>query len=255
MSIHPTAVIDPSAKIGKGVQIGPFCLIGPGAEISDDCTIGAYTQIDWTRLGPQCKIGAKTILGGDPQMHGWTPVESWVTIGAGTFINEMVVIHRSKEENKATSIGPGCYIMTQTHVGHDCTLGADVTLTSLAGLAGHVEVGDRAVIGGALGIHQFVRIGTMAMVGGMSRVSQDVAPYFTVAGIPARAHGLNAYAMKKYKTKPSRRKELKHAYKLLVRSGLSLSGAMEKIREELSCDGEIGQLIQFIDTSERGIIL
>ncbi|MBI4827518.1 MAG: hypothetical protein HY804_01695 [Nitrospinae bacterium] len=182
-------------------------------------------------------------------------MDSWVKVGEGAFINEMTIVHRSMYEGGATTIGPRCYVMSQVHIGHDCALDEQVTVTTLAGLSGHVRVGPRAVIGGAAGVHQFVRIGEMAMVGGMSRIVQDVAPFFTVAGAPARAEGLNTYALKKYSIPPAERLELKRAYKTLVRSGLSLSGAIEAIRGAQPQTGPVERLLAFLSESERGVTL
>lgn len=255
MSVHKTALVDPACELGKNVEIGPFAIVGPKAVIEDGCKIGPYAQVDWARIGAGCYVGSKSVVGGDPQIYDWPHVESWVTVGAGTFINEMTAIHRSMYEGKATSIGDGCYIMSQSHIGHDCNLGAGVTVTTLAGLSGHVEVGDHAVIGGAAGIHQFVRIGSFAMVGGMSRIVQDVAPFFTVAGSPARAEGLNTYALRKHNIKPTERRNLKSAYKSLVRSGLSLSGAISEISDNLPLEGVVKTLVDFLRSTDRGITL
>lgn len=253
--IHATSVIDQTARIGKDVSIGPFCVIGPRAVIGDGCRISSGARIDWARLEPGCYIGANTIVGGDPQIYDWKPVESWVEIGSGTFINELVAVHRSMYEGKSTRIGDNCYIMSQCHIGHDCLLGNEVTVTTLAGLSGHVEVGDYAVIGGAVGIHQFVRIGSMAMIGGMTRLVQDVAPYFTVSGVPAASHGLNSYALRKRKTPPEERDALKKAYKLLTRSGLPVTEAVERIEKELPENASMKILLDFVKSSERGITL
>jgi UDP-N-acetylglucosamine acyltransferase len=253
--IHPTAIIDPKAQISPDVVIGPFCVIGPNVTLAGGCVIGQRVSMDWTRASEGVKIGANTIIGGDPQVYGWKSVPSWVEIGPGAFINELSVVHRSAYEGGATAVGPACYIMTQTHIAHDCILGREVTLTSFAGFAGHVEVGDYAVIGGATAIHQFARIGTMAMVGGMSRISQDVPPYFTVAGSPAQAHGLNLYALKKRGVKPAERLALKKAFHILARSGLLLAEALRVIEETVEPLATVKNLVQFARSSKRGLTL
>ena len=253
--IHPTAIIDPSATIGERVDIGPFSVIGANTKIGDGTIIGAGVGIDWTTIGPGCRVGANTVIGGDPQYDNWENTPSWVDIGANTRINELVIIHRSIYEGKSTSIGEECHIMSQTHIGHDCRFGRGVILTSLAGLSGHVEVGDWAVIGGAAVVHQFCRIGTMAMVGGMTRVVQDVAPFFTVVGNPASAHGLNSFAFKKRGIPKEERSGLKKAYKILVRSKLPLADALTKIESELPQIGAVAQLVEFIKLFKRGVTL
>ncbi len=255
MPIHPTAIVDPSAEIANGVDIGPFCLIGPKVRVAEGCRIGPYTQINWTELGKECILGSKVILGTDPQSYNWTPVDSWVKIGDGAFINDCASIHRSTLEGESTWIGEGCYIMSQTHIGHDCVLGREVTVTTLAGLSGHVEMEDYSVIGGAAVVHQFVRVGKMAMIGGQSRIVQDVPPYFTVVGVPAVASGLNTYALKKYGMAPEQRKQLKTAYRTLVRSGLSVKNALAKIMDEQPDTDPVGDLVEFIKKSSRGLTL
>ncbi len=148
--IHPTAFVDPSARLGNDVEIGPFAIVGPDVEIGDGCRIGPRATLQWTRMGKGTFVGANSIVGGDPQFYKWKPVPSWVEVGDNVFINELVAIHRSGYEGKSSVIGDGCYIMTQSHIAHDCILGKEVTITTLAGLSGHIEVGDYAVIGGAV---------------------------------------------------------------------------------------------------------
>lgn len=254
-AIHVTAVVDPAAAIGDGVEIGPFCVIGPNVTIGADARIGAGARVDWARLGPGVRIGANSIVGGDPQIYGWKSVESWVEVGEGSLINELSAVHRSMYEGGVTRIGPGCYIMTQSHIGHDCRLGKEVTVTTLAGLSGHVEVDDYAVIGGAVGVHQFVRIGTMAMVGGMTRLVQDVPPYFMVSGVPAAARGLNTYALRKRGVGSEERTALKKAFRILARRGLPLPEAIRIMETELAAEGPVAALIDFVKNSGKGLTL
>ncbi|MGK7346557.1 MAG: acyl-ACP--UDP-N-acetylglucosamine O-acyltransferase [Candidatus Nitrospinota bacterium M3_3B_026] len=254
-AMHETAAVDPAAVIGDGVEIGPFCVIGPNVKIGAGARIGAGAQVDWARLGAGARIGANSIVGGDPQIYGWKSVESWVEVGEGSLINELTAVHRSMYEGGATRIGPGCYIMSQSHIGHDCQLGKEVTVTTLAGLSGHVVVGDYAVIGGAVGVHQFVRIGAMAMVGGMTRLVQDVPPYFMVSGVPAEARGLNTYALKKRGVRPKERAALKKAFNILARRGLPLPDAVRALESEVPAEGPVASLIDFVKSSERGLTL
>lgn len=255
IGIHPTAIVDSGATIGADVSIGPFTVIGPQVTIGDGATLGARVSLDWTRLGKNCYVGDNTVIGGDPQFLGWKNVPSWVEIGANTKINELVVINRSIYENKSTNIGEDCLIMSQSHIGHDCRLGRGVIFSSLAGLSGHVEIDDYAVIGGAAVVHQFIRIGAMTMVGGMTRVVQDVAPYFTVAGNPAAAHGLNVYALKQRKVPKEERSALKKAYRLLAKSKLPLPEAILRIEEEVSTKGAVAELVEFVKNTKKGLTL
>ncbi len=253
--IHHTAIIDPKAQISPDAVIGPFCVIGPEVTLADGCVVGERATINWTKAEAGVKIGANTIIGGDPQVYNWKSVPSWVEIGPGAFINELTAVHRSMYENGMTLIGPACYVMTQTHIGHDCRLGREVTVTTLAGLSGHVVVDDYAVIGGAVGIHQFTRIGTMAMIGGMGRVAQDVPPYFLVEGSPARARGLNVYALKKRGVNPAERRALKKAFHVLARSGLTVPEALRMIEETVEPFATVKNLVEFARGAKRGLTL
>lgn len=255
LKIDELAAIHPAAQIGQDVAIGPFSVIGPNVTIGDGCVIGSGVNIDWTRMGHGCRVGPNTILGGDPQVVDWEPLESWLIIGSNVKINELATIHRSMYENGETTIGDNSYVMAQSHIGHDCKLAEGVVMTSLAGFSGHVEVGKHAVIGGGAVAHQHVRIGEMAMVGGLARIVQDVAPYFTVTGVPAEAVGLNSYALKKYNFSKADRANLKKAYKLLVRSKLPLSEAIERIEKEIPMEGATLALVEFVKNSKRGITL
>ena len=253
MPIHPTAIVDPNAKLGDGVEVGPFVTIGPNAEIGAGSVISAYAMVNWTLIGKNSKVGAKSIIGGDPQIYEWQKCPSWVKIGDGVTINELTAIHRSMYEGKSTTIGDGCYIMTQVHVGHDCQLGKEVTLTTFSGLSGHVEIDDYAVIGGATGIHQFVRIGSMSMVGGMSKVIKYVLPFFTVTGNPCMPHGLNTLALKKRGVSIQERKEIKEAYKIIVREGLTSKAALEKLTAKGLTSPAASKIISFMKSSRRGL--
>jgi len=253
--IHETAIIDPAAKIGADVNIGPFSVVGSNVEIGAGCDIGPRVSIHWTQLGDGCHVGANSVVGGDPQIYNWESVESWVKIGAGSVVNELTVIHRSMYEGGVTLLGDSCYIMAQCHVGHDCVLGNGVTVTTLAGLSGHIEIGDHATIGGAVGIHQFVRIGAMAMIGGMSRLTQDIPPYFTVAGAPPKSYGLNTYALKKHDVPPSEIAVLKKVYRILARSSLTVENATSRIEREFVDSVMAKNLVEFIKNARRGLVL
>ncbi len=255
--IHKTAIIDQSATIGEDVSIGAYSTVGPGVTIGDNCYIGARAGVRYTKMGEGCVIGDNSLIGGDPQIYDWRPVDSFVELGAGTVVNELSVVHRSMREGGATTTGERCYIMAQVHVGHDCKLGNEVTVTTLAGLSGHVTADDFAVIGGAAGIHQHVRVGTMAMVGGMTRLVQDVPPYFMVVGSPAKAHGLNAFALKKRGVAPAERLLLRKAYRILTKKEPkpTLPDAVKEIETQLGATGHAKTLLDFIACSKRGLTL
>ncbi len=251
---HSSAIIDPSSEIADDVKVGAYAVIGANVSIDAGSVIGTHAVIDNSVIGKNCFVGSHCVLGGDPQIYGWESVSSSVHIADNVVINELSVIHRSMYEGKTTRIGENCYVMAQSHIGHDCILGQGVTLTTLAGLSGHVQVGDYAVIGGSAGVHQFVRIGTMAMVAGMIKLVQDLPPYFLAEGSPARSRGLNSYALKKYGIHRDERLALKRAFRILT-SRLPIPAAALKIEKEIGKEGAVGEVLSFILDSKRGLTL
>lgn len=256
MSIHAAAIIDKDAQIGENVSIGAFTQIGPNVVIGDNVEIGSNAIIERCCIGKDCLVGHGTIIGGVPQSLGIDRnIDSTVQIGERNTIGEYVTIHRGSKIGGATKIGDENYIMSMTHIGHDCLMCNNTIVTTFAGFSGHVYVGDRAMIGGNAGVHQFVRIGEMAMVGAMCKVVKDVPPYFMVEGIPASARALNIVGLKRNSLDGSAISAIKKAYRLICRSQFNLSQAVEKIEEELEATDEIKNLLKFIEESERGVTL
>jgi UDP-N-acetylglucosamine acyltransferase len=255
VEIHPAAVVHPKAELGSGVRVGPFAVIGPNVQIGEGTEIGPHAVLEGQlEIGPRCQIFAGAILGFPPQDLKYKPgTPSGVRIGADTIIREYATIHRSSVEDGLTVIGDGCFIMASSHVAHDCRVGNGVILTGFSGLTGFVEVEDRAVISGLTGVHQFVRIGTLAYVGGCSRLAQDVPPYFLVEGNPAEVRGVNVVGLRRAQMSPEIRLDLQRAYKILYRSGHSVTRAVEIIRAELAPSPPVNHLVEFIVASKRGI--
>ncbi len=253
MSIHPTAIIHKDAKIGPGVQVGPFSIINADVEIGARCIIGSHVWLDHARVGEGTKIGAQTLIGGDPQMLRWSDVPSLVRIGKNNDIRELVTIHRSRNENGETALGDGNFIMSNTHIGHDCLIGNNTIITTYAGLSGSVTVHDFAIIGGQAGVHQFVRIGEMAMVGGMARIVQDVAPFMLAEGSPADMRSTNAVGLKRKGFSDKARANIKEAFKILFKSGLSLKSSRLKLAEMPDDSGEMKKILDFVNSTTRGL--
>lgn len=252
--IHSTAIISDGARIGKDVTIGAYSVIGSDVEIGDGTVIGPHVVIDgWTKIGKECEIYQFASIGAksqDLKTHG---EKSFVTIGDRTCIRECVTVHRATGEGETTSIGSDCLLLATVHIAHNCVVGNHVIMSNAAMLSGHVQVEDRAVIGGMTGVHQFVKIGRNAMVGGMSRLTQDVVPYTIVNGIPARVFGLNQVGISRAGIPVESRRRLKQAYKLLYRSGLRLSQAIAIIEQEIDSCEEIEHFLRFLRNAERGI--
>ncbi|MFQ6671835.1 MAG: acyl-ACP--UDP-N-acetylglucosamine O-acyltransferase [Candidatus Tectimicrobiota bacterium] len=254
MSIHSTVVIDPAAKLGADVTVGPYAVIEADVTVGDGSSIGAHVVLHTgCRLGRGVVVAPHVVLGGVPQHLDFRGHPSEVVIGDGTVIREFVTVHRSLKEGGETRMGRGCFLMAVCHVAHDCQLGDGVILTSYVGLSGHVIMGDRVVVGGHTAFHQFVRVGQLAMVSGTSRVVKDVPPYFLAEGNPCRIRGLNVVGLRRAGMPAAMRDDLKRAFRLLYRSGLSVSHALEAIRDEFGPHEAIDHLVAFIEASERGL--
>ncbi|MBI3638115.1 MAG: acyl-ACP--UDP-N-acetylglucosamine O-acyltransferase [Candidatus Rokubacteria bacterium] len=253
--IHPTAVVDPKARLGAGVRIGAHSVVGPEVELGDGVELGHHAILEGrVLLGPRVKVGHGTALGGDPQdlkFKSGTP--SGVRVGAGTVFREYVTVHRASHADAFTEIGAGCFLMTQCHVGHDCRVGDGVILVNGVQISGHCEIGERATLGGLVGVVQFCRVGTYAYIGGCAKITRDIPPFVIADGYPARAYGVNVVGLRRAGMTPADRRALQEAYRLLYRGGLPPPRAVERIRGELPATPHVDTLLRFIETSKRGI--
>lgn len=253
MNIHPTAIVAPGAELGSDVTVGPYAVIGPEAVIGDRCHIGPHCFVDGhTVIGADTQVLFAAALGCPPQDRKYNGEPSSLVIGARNIIHEYVTIHRGSGEGTTTRVGDNNMIMAYCHLGHNCQVGCEAILVNNAVLGGHVVVEDRAYVGGLVGIHQFTRIGKLAMVGGYSRVTQDVPPFMMVEGIPARVHGLNVVGLRRAGVDAETRNLLKAAYRLLYRSGLNLSQALDRIAAELEDAPELQYLVDFLSALKNG---
>ena len=252
--IHDTAVVSPTARIGKNVEIGPYSVIGDNVEIGEGTHIGPHVVIQgWTSIGKDCRIFQGASIGEIPQDLKFKGEKSYTFIGDRTTIRECATVHRATGEGEETRIGNDCLLMAYTHVAHNCVVGNNVIMSNAAMIAGHVVVEDRVVIGGMAGVHQFVKIGRNAMVGGASKLVQDVVPFTIVDGRPAKAVGLNSVGLSRAGIPVEARRRIKQAYKILYRSGLSLSQAIAVIEQEVDSCAEIEHFLRFLRNAERGI--
>ena len=251
MGIHPTAVIAPGAKLGAGVSVGPYAIIEADTEIGEGCDIRANVVIKrFTTLGRANTIHEGAVLGGEPQDLGFVDCKSFLRIGANNRIREGVTMHRGTRPESETTVGSNCFIMANAHVAHNCSLGDDVIIANNVALAGYVDIQDRVFISGGVVVHQFCRIGRLAMIGGNSKIVQDCLPFVITDGVPGRAHGLNVVGLRRAGFKSRDLTNLKEAYRLLLRSGLSLAEAIASL-ENLT-DPVIAHLIDFVRESPRG---
>lgn len=253
--VHKTAYIHPTAKLGENVKVGPYSIIGEEVIVGDNSQIDAHVVIDrWTTVGRDCHLHYSAVIGDvgqivDPKKNE----KSFVKIGDRNEIREFVTIHRAAGEGETTTIGDDNLIMANVHIAHNCRVGNQVVITNVSGLSGHVVVENQAIIGGMVGIHQFVRIGRLAMVGGYSRVVKDIPPFMLAEGRPAIVRGVNSVGLQRRNILPEVQAEIKKIYKIIFRSGLNLSQALEKIEQETTMYDETRHLINFLKESERGV--
>ncbi|HSO75222.1 MAG TPA: acyl-ACP--UDP-N-acetylglucosamine O-acyltransferase [Blastocatellia bacterium] len=251
MNIHPTAIIDPAARVGADVCVGPYAVIEAGADIGDGCEVRAHAVIKrFTTLGPSNIVHEGAILGGEPQDLGFKQCQSYLRIGASNVFRESVTVHRGTEPESETVIGSNCFIMACAHVAHNCSLGDRVIIANNVALAGHVEIQDGAFISGGVVVHQFCRLGRLAMIGGNSKIVQDCLPFVVTDGVPSRAHGLNLVGLRRAGFKSSEIQKLKEAYRILLRSGLGLEVAISRMAD--LGDPLVNELMDFVSGSLRG---
>ncbi len=254
-AIHPTAVIDPNARIPSSAAIGPYSIIGPGVDIGSGVQIAGHVLVQRdTSVGDGCKIFHGAVLGSDPQDLKYRGELSRLEVGSNTTIREYATLNRGTGEGGVTRVGSGCLLMAYSHVAHDCVLGDGVIIANSVNLAGHVEIGDRATIGGIVGIHQFVRIGPHAFIGACSKLAQDIPPFLLVDGNPCHPHGLNRIGLKRAGFDRETIGALRRAYRLVFESDMNIGAALDEIESWPEEIPEIVQFVEFIRTTERGIV-
>ncbi|MEA2060481.1 MAG: acyl-ACP--UDP-N-acetylglucosamine O-acyltransferase [Thermodesulfobacteriota bacterium] len=253
--IHPTAIIDPGADIDDNVTIGPFAIIQNNVTIGANTSIGPYTIVDqYASIGPDCTIFQYASIGASPQDLKFHGEKSYLTIGKGSIIREFVTINRGTEAGGGvTEVGEENYLMAYTHIAHDCRTGRKVILANNSTLAGHIELGNHVTIGGLVAVHQFVRIGDFAYIGGKSAVVKDIPPYVIAAGDRATLHGLNNVGLKRQAFTKSTISELKKAYRIVFRIGLTVKKAADRVKAEVEQIPEVINFMKFIQDSNRGI--
>jgi len=254
--IHSTALVDPRARIGAGVVIGPYSLVGPAVEIGPGSEIGAHVVLEGrVRLGARCRVGHGALIGGVPQDFKYREgLPVGVNVGDDTVIREYVTVHRATHEGSDTRIGNRCLVMVSSHVAHDCVVGDEVIIINYAGLTGHVVVEERATIGGLTGIHPFTRIGAYAYIGGCSKVTQDVPPFIMADGSPATARAVNVIGMRRGGVDGEGRRQVRAAFGILYRSGLAPAAATAQVKAELGGHPLVARLVEFVESAKRGIV-
>jgi UDP-N-acetylglucosamine acyltransferase len=252
--IHPTAIVHPKAELDEGVEIGPYSIIAENVKIGKDTNVSSHVTIEkFTQIGKRCHIYQFVSIGTPPQDLKFKGEKSDLIIGNDNTIREFVTINRaSSHGGGVTMIGNNNFLMAYCHIAHDCKIGSNIIMANAATLAGHIEIEDFAIIGGLVAIHQFVRIGAYSIIGGASAVSKNVPPYVMAVGNRARLFGLNITGLKRNNFPEATINNLKKAYKIIFRSGMTLNNALEKVRLEIPDSDEVNNLVEFIQKSERG---
>ncbi len=254
--IHETAVIDPSARIGRNVHIGAFSVIGPDVHIGDDCVIGPHVTIEGpTRMAAGNRVYQYASIGADPQDKKYAGEETLLEIGERNTFREFVTINRGTvQDNGVTRIGDDNWIMAYVHIAHDCQVGCRTVFANGASLAGHVRVADDVILGGFTLVHQFCRVGAHSFSSMGSAVKQDVPPFVTVAGNPAEPHGVNSEGLRRRGYSREAVQAVRRAYRVLYKQGLRLEQALEALRPMAGEHVELLPLVEFLAEEGRGIV-
>ncbi len=253
--IHPTAIVDGRAEIGAGTTIGPYCVIAADVVLGENCWLQHHvTLCGPMRGGAGNKFYAYCSIGQLTQDLKYRGEPTYLEIGDENTFREFVTINRSTTSEGKTRVGHRGNFLAYSHIGHDCQVGNEVVFSNNGTLAGHVHVGDNAVMGGLTAVHQFCRIGRFAITGGCSKIVQDVPPFMIADGNPAKIRGVNLVGLERKNFPAENVKWIKEAFRLIYRSKYNTRQAIDAVHKELPQTEEIGQIVEFIETSERGII-
>jgi UDP-N-acetylglucosamine acyltransferase len=251
MPIHSTAIVDPSARLGANLTVGPYAVIEADVEIGDDCEIAAHAVIkQFTRIGARNRVFEHAVLGGEPQDTKFQGEESYLEIGDDNLIREFSTLHRASGVGEVTRVGSRNFFMVGTHIAHNCSIGDDNIFANEVALAGHIVIEDHVFLSNNVGAHQFVRMGRYAMVGGKSKIVQDVLPFFITDGNPPRVRGVNSVGLSRAGFSAESKRALKEAHRVLFRSSLPLDASLKEL--DSMADKNVAHLVSFIRSSKRG---
>ena len=254
--IHPSAIVHPGARLGANVSIGAYSVVGEHVEIGSDTRIGPHVVIEGhTRIGRDNRIFQFSSLGAAPQDKKYADEPTRLEIGDGNTIREFCTLNcGTVQDAGVTRLGNGNWIMAYVHLAHDCQIGDHTIFANNAQLAGHVHVGDYAILGGFTGVHQFVRIGAHSFTAIATVLVHDLPPYVMAAGDTAKPHGINTEGLRRRGYSAAALAAIKRAYKTLYKSGLTLDQARAQLAEQARTCAEIGPLTDFLQSSTRGIV-
>ena len=254
--IHSTAVVDRRAELGSRVRIGAHAVIGADVILGDDTEVGAAAHIEGpTRIGRGNKIYPKATIGFDPQDLKWQGETVRLEIGDANVFREFCTVHRGTGlGGGVTTIGSGNLFMVYTHIAHDCRIGSHTIFSNNGTLAGHVEIRSHAIVGAFSAVQQFCRVGAYAYIGGYTIVTKDALPFVKTVGHKPACYGVNSIGLERRGFDARRIARIESAMRVLLRSGLNTSQALDKLRERWPEDRDVGELVEFLETSEQGVI-
>ena len=256
LQIHPTAIVDPKARLGSGVKIGPYAVVSAEVELGDGCSVGHHATVDGpSKIGPRNEFYPYAAIGFKTQDLKYKGEPTHLEIGEGNVFREFSTVHRGTGIGEKTIIGDGNLFLAYAHIAHNCIVGNQTIFSNNATLAGHVVVGDHAIISGLSAVHQFCRIGAHAIVGGCAKIVQDVPPFLIADGNPANLRGVNHVGLERRGFTEQDIKSLRRAYRILADKTLNFSQAIGKIEaSEDAANANVQTLLQFLKTTERGVI-
>jgi UDP-N-acetylglucosamine acyltransferase len=255
--IHRQATVAASAKLGEGVRVGAYAVVGEDVELGEGCVLHAHAVVQGpSRLGKNNVFHAFCVIGGDPQDYTFRGDRVELVAGDGNIFREYVTVSRGTQKGGGkTCLGSDNFFLAHSHIGHDCQVGSHTLFVNGATLAGHVTVEDYATVGAFCPVHQFCRIGRYAYIGASTVITQDVPPFSkVVTERETKSFGINTIGLERKGFSPERLRALKRAYRLLLRSKLNTSQALDEMKKALSDSADVRELIQFIERAERGIV-
>ncbi len=251
-TVHPTAIVHPTAHLDEGVEVGPYAVIGAGVVIGGGTVVGPHAVInDGVVIGAQNQLAAHVVIGTRPQDLAYRGEPTRVVIGDGNIFGEFASVDRATGEGNETRIGNDTYVMSYVRVSHNCQVRDSAVIVSGTQLGGWVEVDDRAYVGGMSAVHQFVHVGRLAIVAGCSGLSQDLPPYVMAGGFRARAIGLNTIGMRRHGVSPADRLALRRAFRIFFQSRRSMEEALGALEVEAAQSVPVRHMLDFIEAARR----
>jgi UDP-N-acetylglucosamine acyltransferase len=254
-NIHTTAIVNPEAKIGENISVGPYAVIEGDVEIGNDCVIGPHVVIySGARIGNRVKISQGASVANLPQDLKFSGEPTLFIIGDDTVVREFATLHRGTKETGLSQVGKNCLLMAYSHIPHDCVVGDNCIIANSVQIGGHSHIEDWVIIGGLAGLHQFSRVGEHSMIAGAAKITQDVPPYILAVNDPAEFGGLNVIGLRRRGFKAEDIQTLKEAYKYLYDKSLNVTQAVEIIESKFGNNNYVRKMLNFLSGTKRGIV-